>query len=616
MAYFRPKGLVTDKDELAFAMDFLDASKRSKDIYEPIRAEVLRNVLVIPNDDGLAWGDTDNPMRVQNTGWEGMGAILKSSATHSALMIYLAKLMLTLFGADDFIKCKRVGDEDVWAAKLASKLLLRGLTRPGVYRTMHVTLFDALIFGTATLFTGYEYEEQERGFRSVSYAGGVETTGSSRLMAPVKDDCLLFPVDYDDAFPESGVDTIPEMSGFGRRFVIREWEAEQFIETLGWNREATERACQGAGDASTVSTWRSSVDRDRHNRIPDAYRPLVGYELYAKTPYLHRDKARKRKLVILEEELVSTEAFPYHMDGWPFEAAVVNPIRGRFWGLAPGETMRFSQDFDDMLLMSIADAVVRDTRPPMVYHKGMEVDLSALLAFDPRVPIGVRGDPVQAVQTLNYKPQLSAAFNMHALNKQDMQDMSGAQGSLGGAEGPDREAASVGVQRYKNAMDRPELMASLLEREFLAGIGRNMLNLYQQFWTSDMLEERIGRIDGRTPALADILWEYDVLPCGSRRTQSQAEKLAMLERIGPIIGATPGAAPIFPWHSFIVELLTAANLEELEEEVSNPEAVANYIAMTRMQGAQGQPGNGNGEQPSKSPMGLMPAQASGEGPVG
>jgi hypothetical protein len=148
----------------------------------------------------------------------------------------------------------------------------------------------------------------------------------------------------------------------------------------------------------------------------------------------------------------------------------------------------------------------------------------------------------------------------------------------------------------------------LTEREYLPPLGLYNLKLCQRYIQDDAdLAQRVGEMP-EPAALADIMGDFDLEFIGSRLDGTKAEKLAAFrEAFG--LGANPIATAMMPWGPMIVRFLRESGLHEEALEVGK--ALEMQLMLGLPMGQPGTVGNGNGEQPSTPPAGMLPAQSAG-----
>jgi hypothetical protein len=337
---------------------------------------------------------------------------------------------------------------------------------------------------------------------------------------------------------------------------------------------------------------------------------LDAYEYYGETPFRgagsdprQEDGIARRVITVMNGETVRSRPWPRRL---PFTEIKIIPRPGSFWGVSIGELVKYDQDFADTAKMMLADAVVREAHPPFIYDRNAEVQLSKLRAFNPRVPIGA--NRTDAVQTLNYAPRLADMFALYGGVKGQMRDASSALDSLQGQVGPDRESATGSSLRFQAAQNRPELFATVAEREWLPADGRIVADLYKEFLRSD--EELTRRVGQSTMAVSiiDMQPDFDIEFIGSRHLNQQ-QRLEAFREVNAASASNPIAQQIIPWVMLYRKWFKDLGAEEIAAMVGNPTLMQLHMLLTQT----GEPGGqtANGEAQTAAPSGLLPAQTAG-----
>jgi hypothetical protein len=501
---------------------------------------------------------------------------------------------------------------------VVNKIQERCFRTLGNTRSMYVGFKDMILFGTSVIAPCWAYQE---GFRYVMTVGvdpftGAETSSVTLENVAMRDDCELMALDNDEFFPDPGQETTQRMLYAGRRFIIPQFEAQEHIETGRWRKAATTRALE-YGPKHLKERWsddyRSGLDRPMFNEMPEAYKPGIAYEVWARVPYKTADGVPNRRITVFNGQLVESIPAPYLFDcNVPFCELTLNPIKGRFRGLGPGTLAKYTQDFTDALLVCLARSVVRKTDPPVLYSHGADLDLGQLAAWVG--PIGVN-DPAM-VREIAYTPALQEAFMLLAgMKDQSRAQSSAMSGMQGFGLGSKRFSATESQATFAAQADRPTMMAQLLEREYLPQIAKANLRLYQRYVsTTEELQRRVGTdLKGADAvSLSHIAGDYDIRFVGSSMADSKQAKMQFIERVFQIVGSIPGAAPNFPWNEAMMQWLALANMRDLEAMVGDPNAAADFVERSMLMGPQKGQGNGNGTSPAMAPAGMMPQQAMGE----
>ena len=608
------------QEDQEFFQSFLGDSEELRDDghTQDEKIEALENYLVIPPPQTPG----------QNTPLS-LRAALKDPESHQVVETWIAKLMLMNLGHQGFVDAvPGGGSEDAFGANVVSKLIQSGFRRPGNYRSMYVGYKDAAIFGQTVILPSWVYWEGPMTRIDVTedMFTGDEIVERREITVPRQNDVMFLPIDVDDFFPYPGEDNIENMLFAAHRYVIPRHRVMEHVEQGRWDRGQVELAIGGAnpdvsrgrGWDSTESedkSWRWSMDRTVHDRMSELYKPLVAVEGWGEVPYKPKDGARLRRLTLLNGVIVESRPAPITMPRRiPYCDMVMNPIKGRWRGISPIVINRYTQSFADALLICLADATIKMTNAPVLVDQNAQIDMSQLEAWTGPI----RTQDIAGVRELEYKPQLGAAFQMYMGLKEQEQQASGMHGGLQGQGlGSKRFSASEAVETFKQALDRPNMMAQLFENEYLPALGRMVFELYQQFLpNSQELARRVGQStmrSNRNPSLADIDGSYDLQFVGSTRMQSKEVQLQFLERSFQVIGSVPGAAPLYPWTEAILKWLELADLRDIEAKVGDKDGVEDFIERTKdMQ--TGQPdagGNGTASNAALPQLNLGPSPGMG-----
>jgi len=610
-------------DQAEFVSAFVDQSAHERAPMEDIWDEVENNFLVRSDAELSESRNTANPLTVAKKQASQSYAILKDPETHQEVMTIVSKIALALFPDERFVQARGVGFEDTFKAENVSKLEEYYFRLPGQYLTNIEWLMGTGIYGTGLKEITWLYREEMRSVRNLSHDPLSGATYSEERVAPVVvfDDPMARPFDVRDFYPDTGETRIDQMYGAAKRFKITATEALNRVARGLYEKEATDKAI-----ASRMATD-SRERREKPNTLvsemgatvetnPDLMY-LVGYEYIGQTPFrLSSDDPRygeviqRNVITVLSGHTVRGRIWPRAM---PWIDCRILPRLGSFWGISPGEVIRYDQDFADTLKMMLADAVTRVTHPPHIYNENQisHQTLAKLREFRPGVPIPAQS--VDAIAQVQYNPPLQPAFQMYSGAKSQMREATGALGVVQGLGlGVDRASATEASGTMKAAQDRPELFASIVEKDALPREARYVLELYREMLPENdpmELAKRIG--ESATPmTLMDIMPEYDVKFIGSRRDGGRQQDLAAFREIvqasaNQVINANT------PWVPLLRRWFNALGAPEIAAMVGNPGIVEEQVGLSNLMGQSQSQGNGNGEMTSGPPVGQLPAQGMG-----
>jgi hypothetical protein len=581
-------------------MSFVSASEKYRSQYVDRWREVMANFIVEPEYE--RYGAGTSPYRRGGVYRPAKRQIiLKDPETHKIVKTYAAKLLRATFGDTrrEYVQAEPVGREDVVKAQTVTKLLRYNFGRPGHYRSIDECYTDMLVFGTSIVESPWKYEERNIPTRSVSVGPEGEESIFVQMPVPVYDDVCIRPIDIEDFYPDPSRYRMEEMTGAAKRFRVNGFEAKR--QTL-WDQEMVRKAFEGGSNMLTKPepSFREGLDQPMDKSVPTEFRERVGVQYWGDTPW------GLRKITIVNNHLVEDVDWPladYHL---PFHAATINPMCGRFYGLSPAEVVRYDQSFADAIKILLAEAIIRQVHPPIAVDDSSDVDIAALKEWKADHPIAIKGGP-QSIGTLRYEANVQNGFAMLSGLQASMQGASGALGGLQGEEGPDREAATVGAQRYQMALDRPEAAARLLEEDFLPSLASGILRRSQQFLDSEGLRLRVGE-QPEPYDITDIMGDFDVRFVGSRMAMSRQSKLQGIDRIVAMAGTVPSFQLALPTPELVAWIIgDLLEMPEMAAQVGNPETVEdNALAMQ----AFGRPA-GQSAVPSAAPPGQGLQQAAG-----
>lgn len=569
-----------------------DQHRRQLGLYE-IWDEVLTSYLVNPNT-GLITGNTSFPLGTmgpkKSRGNPGDATPVAGSETREIVDINTAKKMLALFGGKrDFISAVKRGREDAKAARTVNSLQKYVFGLPNHFLSLNNAVKDETLFGTGVLFGSWCYEEGPVSSYRVDRLGGIESVDKTTINGVIYDDMKIRRLDPVDFYPAVGFDNIPDMPGVARRFTMKPSEALAYARRgkYGFDeakvKEAISKAPGNTYQANADSFWRK--DRVPSEQPHPELKIMTGLEYWGEVPWKN---GVWRVITVLNDVVVRDVEWFLPYREIPFYDLRSNTIGGRFWGLSAAEAVRFQQDASNSLLMLMMDGTIRAVHPPIIHDRNDELDKAALRAWRPDALIA--SDNPGAIKTLTYGANFQQGWNMRGSLQNEMKSNSGATGAVRGDDGPAREAASVGMQRLQYAMDRPEHMVQIYEKECLPRFGKGIHRFCQEFaTTTDWLTQRCGE-QPEPVALEDIHGEFDIEFIGSRNNQSLQARMAAFDRL-LMIAANNMAGVQIPMDQLIVQFLEDNGYDEIAQDVGDPEVIFENM-MTQMQLGQGGGGGG------------------------
>ena len=589
-------------EDAEFFLEFLGRSEELRDSWWADDMEVMANYMVMPWNDGRGCGDNYG----SNISKMLSRPVLKDTESHQIINSLLAKTLLGTLSGEGFVKAMPVGREDAAGAAIASSLVRRMFRINGNFRNMYVGSQDAFLFGATVYAPRWMFLT---GPKIQTRIGTDEFTGQPTfekrtVEGVLVDDIDLIPIDLAHFFPEPDVDTVAKMLFAAYRYSMPRFKIEEMAESGQWNKAAVGRALEkGPNNLVTKDPQgRQGIDRPMSATV-SAYENFVVIEGWGETPHLHPDKSRRRRIIMINEEVVSSKPSPIAFSRTsPFFDFVVNPIAGRWRGIAPGHLIRHHQDLSDAVLMLLAEGVQRKAAPPLIYDANdFDLEIEKLIAW--RGPIAASN--INGVKEMNYNPEMGEAFQLFGGNKQMMREGTAAtSGNQGFGLGSKRFSASEAQLSFQNAGDRPQMTQQLWERVFYPDLAKAGLELYAQFLqTPEDLADRVGgdkALRGMVfdPDMFDI--DYDFEFVGSSQIQGKEIRFQLLERAMQLAVNIPGVAPLFPWQPAFMELLELADLRELEQMYGKPEMINQYLSAS-FASAQAQAGPQPGPNESPGP---------------
>lgn len=589
-----------------FVMTFVKESDRLLQQLRPRWEESLSNWFVRPYGDTTRAQSTAHPLATGFFPTAGSArrrrSVLKDPESHQVVETYRAKLWNALFTGERVIDAKPVGVEDVGAANTAGRLLEYTLQLGHHPRTTYVWTGDALIYGSGFVLGAWDYRE---GMREVRQLGvdpftGAQIDETTTMPWVYYDDPRLTNIHPMDFYPEPGCSIMDLMRGAAIRGRMSgpDMLRNAKDDPKTWDVEAVKRAIAAGreDDSSDFQTFRTINETDNADPSFDKFKEIVYYEYYGEVPWRVEGQEFRRQIITVANGEVVRERFWTLPSGrLPVYDMTVNPVGGRLHGLSPLETIHRDQDFLDALKMNIADAVSLATNPPHIVDRNADVDLAKVFAWNPNTPI--LADNVNAVRTAEYTPPIQMAMAAYQMVKGHEREGTGATGGVQGfGLGSKRFSATEAQFSAEQSMDRPEVMAALIEQNDLPALGRGLIGLHQKFLRDDQdLAVRVGEQPGSV-SLQDIQYEFDVRFVGSRRQSNRGAKISAMERFAQAVGGNPMLAARVPWDLWLEEYVKELDLPHLQAAIGTQQTTLVNVMMQRVLNGPSQVGNGNGEQ--------------------
>ena len=533
----------------------MEKSARAREPYVAIWQEVFDNYLVQP------YGTTRNAVWHGSSLWPSFpnqratmssNVVLKDEETHQMVEALAAQSLGLLFSSRDYIQAIPVGADDPEKARLISRVLMAILDQPGFFRTAYQLFKDAFIFGTSIVEIGWETRSRMQYVPHPVMDEDGYPTGKELVPAEViyRDRPLFRQIDHFDFFPDaSGTRIQEDMVGACKRFTITPQEARRLAASGTYDdRAAVERAIvtmrKPPESSFTTSPQKRQFDQ-LVEALPAKMGLLSGFEYWGEYPERTMDGMSNRKITLLNGEIVAGYGNPFMDGAIPYKEIVVNPVQGRFWGLGPGEVVRYRQDAIDHLTMSIHDAVNQALRGPLLAGRGFGGDTE-------RIRNAKLGDVVDVTDRTKIGPierdlsPIQLAMAQLNMSKQSARNATGSNSPQQPVPLSGRPSATEVSEVVRIASQRGEAMTTLIERDDYPHIGRTLHLRMRQFTQPD--SELVGVYGGErfSATLDDIDIDADVRFVGSRQAQSRFQKFAALKEAYTILSTNPEATVMFP----------------------------------------------------------------------
>ena len=607
-------------DPHAFAMGFIANSKHWRSQYIDRWREVIANFIVEPyqgGDTNTVGSPYSKGRGLHGSTSRSRSIVLKGGETHKIIMTYASKLVLAALGdtRGEYVQAEPSGYEDAGKAKTMTKLLRHGFTRPNFFRSAVETVVDELLMGTSVVEIPWTYIEREMLVRTITTdESGFEDSTFARQRVIAWDDPEIIPLDVQDFYPDPSEHILEKMSGVAKRFRMNHMEAKGMVGgEFGYKAEKVRDAFSGGRDgdegrSSNDENFRENLDQPTDKNAHPAFKEQIGFEYWGDVPW-ELDGSSRRVITIINNVLVRDIPWPLADENFPFRAATINPVQGRFYGISPAEVIRYDQDLQDAVNILLAIAIKRQVLPPIAYDPMGDIDEAKLKIWDDDVLIPVSGGPAM-IGTIKYDAGVFQGMQLVRDKEREMQNTSGATaGVQGDVLSSKRMSATEAQNTIQQAMDRPELASALLEREFLPSIARSFIRRYQQFLDTDGLKDRVGEMP-EPIWIGDIQGDFDVKFIGSRMAMSRQQKLQAMDRLISYASVNPVFAALLPNLQLAQEFIgDTLELPDIAAMVGDPEQFQLNLLMQQLLG--GGAGNGNGTALSAEPAGALPAQVSG-----
>jgi hypothetical protein len=440
--------------------------------------------------------------------------------------------MSLAFGQRDYLKAVPIGMDDPEKARLLSRLLMGALESPNVFLTNYLGYKDAYIFGTSIMELGWERCSRMQ----------MTPQGPQQIM--YRDAPLLRQVDLYDFYPDPmGTRIQHDMVGVAKRFRITKAQALELAQLGVYDMQVVQRLIQRNGkDSESRSTGGPIRFPDEAKQAPRDTGVLEGFEYWGMVPHETPDGAQNRVITLLEGEVVRSSINPYFDGKVPFKEIVVNPIAGRFYGLGPGEVIRYLQDSTDHRLMNLDDAVGLAVHVPLLVGASVGANPNQLKNRSLLDIIQCSGDVTNIAPIPVDLNALQFATADMVRGKMTMREATGATNPTQAIPSGDRTTATEINTLTESASKHTALMVQVYERDYLNWLGCTYHYRLRQFGSP----EYIVTLEGEPflVRLEDVDYESDVRFMGSLHAKTKAQEAMAYTQFLTV--ANPDSIKYFP----------------------------------------------------------------------
>jgi len=554
------------EQEKEFFLDFLEKSTAHKEQFSGVWDELLDNYMVVPQRTVLERVRfSQNLVKLPRVRER---ARLKDPETHQAVETLVAQGMGLLMASREYIAASPIGINDYDRARLLARLLQAILEMPGWFRTQYQAIKNAFIFGTAILELTWATRARMQMVKGPVFDENGNLLGEGIFPDEVVyfDGPLLKEVDIYDFYPDPSGTRIQENMEFcAKRGRITKQKALELVEAGIYERGPTLRAIQMSEAAQRErkdGLFQRFPNISQH--APDQYGMMTFFEGIGEVPYKPVDGYRNRVLTMINGEMVRSHINPM-IDGnkW-FKELIVNPMSGRFYGLAPTEAVRFLQDATDSLLMVYTDVAGLAAHGPLLMGHSFGGNPNRLRK---RIPFDVI--PCADQEAVRPYPidlnALGFASQEILRRKLSIREATGANNPLQGIQGGDRDTATEVTELIRLASQRVDLMVQLIERDDYPWIGRTLLSRLRQFAPREGVAA-FFRGERISASLEDIS-DADVRFSGSRFAMTTFQQAAQIREAINVLSTNPAFVTDYPDVALIYlrDVLHVPNAEAVVE---------------------------------------------------
>lgn len=531
-------------EEAEFILDHVQRSRAAMEPYLPIWQEVDDNYTVTPMG-GSALDALSSLLGLRTTGvarhTSDQMSRLKDPETHQIVETLCWQAMQMLLGTPDYIRALPIGMDDPEKARLISRVLMSVCDQPGNYRTNYSGFKSAFTRGTAIFEFGWETRERTQLVKKPMFnplTGTIDAVGLSPESVIYRDNLLWREIPIRQFYPDPSATRMEDMYGAAKRFRTNWWKCMEMAEAGTYDAAPTMRAIEMA-QGNNMPDNAESMEAVPFHRAgldgPRMYGSCNGFEFVGEVPF-RRPGGRNRIITLINGRWVRGRPNPYLDGELPWEALVVNPISGRFYGLSPAEVIRFLQDSADNFLMNFTDATDLAIRGPILLGQAFGGDPEKIRMRRINDVINCRN--VDAVKPM---PVELGALQFGAMElmrrKQSMREAAGATDPSQAIPSGGDQTATENANLTRMAGGRLRGMVDLMERHNYPNIGRKIHSRIRQFAEPDI----IARLQGDLfhAKLEDIDTEADVRFVGSQNSDNSSQSKATYSQIIATLGSIP-----------------------------------------------------------------------------
>jgi len=525
--------------EVEFVLEFVEKSKRAINSSGrmEIMQEVMDNYLVVPYGRGAEMfqtyssGGTATTTRLKRH--SSGRSRLKDPETHQIVETITSQALGLLLGQRDYISAIPKSVDSYDRARKIGSLLMSFFEQPGVWTTHYQIFKDAFLFGTSILEIGWETRSR------LQYSQGSRTPQE----VIYRDQPLHRSVDIWKFYPDpSGTSIQRDMIGVANEFDITMQEARRLSEP---GPDGEPGVYDRADVEQAIRMYKERVQKERGDRfpqvskeMPDRFQKMCGLEYWGESPIQASDGMSNRVITLLNGVRVRSRGNCYWDGNIPFKEVVINPIAGRFWGLAPAEVIRFLQDSADNMLMVLTDAADLAIRGPLLVGAAFGGNPEQLR--DRALNDIINCSDPKMVGTIPVDLNVLQFAAMDLLRRKlSMREASGATNPLQAISGPTEKTATETSELVRLASQRVEQMVLLIEKDTYPWIGKTTHSRMRQFIDADTIIATLGEDVLEVP-VDDINLDADVRFTGSRHAGSRFQKSVQYRQMAETMGSERG----------------------------------------------------------------------------